>query len=85
MIHEAVLFDRLENGKVQCHVCSHECTIAKGKSGICGVRENRDGTLFTLIYNTVSSEAVDPIEKKPLYHFLPGTLSYSQGTIGCNF
>ena len=85
MIHEAVLFDRLENDKVQCHVCAHECTIAKGRSGICGVRENRDGTLFTLIYNTVSSEAVDPIEKKPLYHFLPGTLSYSQGTIGCNF
>ena len=85
MIHEAVLFDRLENDKVQCHVCAHECTIAKGRSGICGVRKNRDGTLFTLIYNTVSSEAVDPIEKKPLYHFLPGTLSYSQGTIGCNF
>jgi pyruvate formate lyase activating enzyme len=85
MIHEAVLFDRLENGKVQCHVCAHECTIAEGRSGICGVRENRNGSLFTLIYNTVSSEAVDPIEKKPLYHFLPGTLSYSQGTIGCNF
>lgn len=85
MIHEAVLFDRLENNKVQCHVCAHECIIADGRSGFCGVRENRDGTLFTLIYNTVSSEAVDPIEKKPLYHFLPGTLSYSQGTIGCNF
>ncbi|MCL7413302.1 MAG: AmmeMemoRadiSam system radical SAM enzyme [ANME-2 cluster archaeon] len=85
MIHEAVLFDRLDNNKVQCHVCAHECSIADGKSGICGVRVNRDGTLFTLIYNTVSSEAVDPIEKKPLYHFLPGTLSYSQGSIGCNF
>lgn len=85
MIMEAVLFDRLAERKVQCHVCAHECRIASGKRGICGVRENRDGTLFTLIYNTVSSEAVDPIEKKPLYHFLPGTLSYSQGTIGCNF
>jgi len=85
MIHEASLFEKLENRKVKCHVCAHECTISDGKRGICGVRENRDGTLFTLIYNTVSSEAVDPIEKKPLYHFLPGTLSYSQGTIGCNF
>ena len=66
-------------------MCAHECTIKSGKRGICGVRENRNGTLFTLIYNTVSSEAVDPIEKKPLYNFLPGTLSYSQGTIGCNF
>ncbi|HIH87554.1 MAG TPA: AmmeMemoRadiSam system radical SAM enzyme [Methanosarcinales archaeon] len=85
MIHEASLFEKLENRKVKCHVCAHECTIADGKRGICGVRENRGGTLCTLIYNTVSSEAVDPIEKKPLYHFLPGTLSYSQGTIGCNF
>jgi pyruvate formate lyase activating enzyme len=85
MLMEASLFDRLEDKKVQCHVCAHECTIVTGKRGICGVRENRDGTLFSLIYNTVSSEAVDPIEKKPLYHFLPGTLSYSQGTIGCNF
>ncbi len=85
MIHEASLFEKLENRKVKCHVCAHECTIADGKRGFCRVRENRGGTLFTLIYNTVSSEAVDPIEKKPLYHFLPGTLSYSQGTIGCNF
>jgi len=85
MIHEASLFEKLENRKVKCHVCAHECTIADGKRGICGVRKNRGGTLFTLIYNTVSSEGVDPIEKKPLYHFLPGTLSYSQGTIGCNF
>ena len=85
MIMEASLFDRLEDKKVECHVCAHECTIKSGKRGICGVRENRNGTLFTLIYNTVSSEAVDPIEKKPLYNFLPGTLSYSQGTIGCNF
>jgi pyruvate formate lyase activating enzyme len=85
MIREASLFDRVENDNVQCHVCAHECKISDGKRGFCGVRENRNGTLFTLIYNTVSSEAVDPIEKKPLYHFLPGTLSYSQGTIGCNF
>lgn len=85
MIHKAALFDRLDGKKAQCHVCAHECIIADGKAGFCGVRVNREGDLFSLIYGTVSSEAVDPIEKKPLYHFLPGTLSYSQGTIGCNF
>jgi pyruvate formate lyase activating enzyme len=85
MIHEAVLFDRLEDNRVQCRVCAHRCIISDGRSGLCGVRQNSKGILNTLIYNTVSSEGVDPIEKKPLYHFLPGTLSYSQGTIGCNF
>ncbi len=85
MIKEGVLFDRLPNNKVKCNVCSHRCTIAEGKVGICGTRKNIDGKIHTLIYNTVSSEAVDPIEKKPLYHFLPGTLSYSLGSIGCNF
>ena len=59
--------------------------LQKVKLGICRTRQNKNGKLYTLIYNTVSSEAVDPIEKKPLYHFLPGTLSYSLGTIGCNF
>jgi pyruvate formate lyase activating enzyme len=59
--------------------------IRKGKTGICGVRENRDGILYATTYGRVSAEAVDPIEKKPLYHFLPGTLSYSLGSIGCNF
>lgn len=85
MIKEGVLFDELADNKVKCHVCSHRCTIAEGNLGICRTRRNKNGKLFTLIYNTVSSEAVDPIEKKPLYHFLPGTLSYSLGTIGCNF
>jgi pyruvate formate lyase activating enzyme len=85
LIKEGVLFDQLPDNKVKCHVCSHRCTIAEGKVGICGTRKNIDGKIHTLIYNTVSSEAVDPIEKKPLYHFLPGTLSYSLGTIGCNF
>ncbi len=85
MIKEGVLFDRLPDNKVRCHVCSHRCTIADGKLGVCRTRQNKNGKIYTLIYNTVSSEAVDPIEKKPLYHFLPGTLSYSLGTIGCNF
>jgi pyruvate formate lyase activating enzyme len=85
MIKEGVLFDSLANHKVKCNVCSHRCTIAEGKLGVCRTRQNKNGKIYTLIYNTVSSEAVDPIEKKPLYHFLPGTLSYSLGTIGCNF
>ncbi len=85
MIKEGVLFDRLADNKVKCNVCSHRCTIAEGKLGVCRTRQNKNGKLYSLIYNTVSSEAVDPIEKKPLYHFLPGTLSYSLGTIGCNF
>jgi pyruvate formate lyase activating enzyme len=85
LIKEGVLFDWLPDNKVRCHVCSHRCTIGEGKVGMCGTRKNINGKIHTLIYNTVSSEAVDPIEKKPLYHFLPGTLSYSLGTIGCNF
>ncbi|WP_340818642.1 AmmeMemoRadiSam system radical SAM enzyme [Methanolobus sp. WCC4] len=85
MIREAMLYDRLDDGKVRCKLCSHRCRIAPGKRGICAVRENREGTLYTLNYNVVSSEALDPIEKKPLFHFHPGSLAYSLGTIGCNF
>ena len=85
MIKEGVLFEKLPDNKVKCQVCSHRCTIADEKFGLCRTRQNKNGKLYTLIYNTVSSEAVDPIEKKPLYHFMPGTLSYSLGTIGCNF
>lgn len=85
MIKEGVLFEKLPDNKVKCQICSHRCTIADGKFGICRTRQNKNGKLYTLIYNTVSSEAIDPIEKKPLYHFMPGTLSYSIGTIGCNF
>ncbi len=85
MIKEAVLYDPLVENRVKCNVCSHRCTIPEGKVGVCRTRKNTAGKLYTLIYNTVSSEASDPIEKKPLYHFLPGTLSYSLGTVGCNF
>ncbi|MBU4138497.1 MAG: AmmeMemoRadiSam system radical SAM enzyme [Euryarchaeota archaeon] len=85
MIKEGALYDELPGNKVKCNVCAHRCTIAEGKTGICRTRHNNKGKLYSLIYNTVSSEAIDPIEKKPLYHFLPGTFSYSLGTIGCNF
>ena len=84
-LHEARQYHHGEDTAVVCSLCNHRCTIREGKHGICGVRENRNGTLYALTYGKVSSEAVDPIEKKPLYHFLPGTLSYSIGSIGCNF
>ena len=71
--------------QVHCFLCAHHCRIGPGGSGKCGVRENRDGVLYTLVYGCPVSTAVDPIEKKPLFHFLPGTYSYSVATVGCNF
>lgn len=85
VIRKAMFYEKLEAGKVQCGLCAHRCKIAPGKRGFCRVRENRGGDLFSLIYGTVSSEAVDPVEKKPLYHFYPGSFAYSVGTVGCNF
>jgi len=85
VIREAMFYEKLGDNKVHCNLCAHSCRIASGKKGFCGVRENRGGALYTLIYGTVSSEAVDPIEKKPLYHFYPGSYVYSVGSIGCNF
>ena len=85
MIKEALLWEKLDHDKVHCHLCAHECRIAEAKSGVCGVRQNRRGTLHTLVYGDVIAANVDPIEKKPLYHFLPGSLAYSIATIGCNF
>lgn len=82
---EAILYEKLENGKVKCAVCNHRCVIGEGKRGICGVRENRQGVLYALNYGLTISAANDPIEKKPLYHFLPGTMIYSFATVGCNF
>jgi pyruvate formate lyase activating enzyme len=71
--------------KVACRLCSHRCSIPDGRSGQCGVRWNREGTLWTAAYGRVIARHVDPIEKKPLYHFLPGSFSYSVATTGCNF
>jgi pyruvate formate lyase activating enzyme len=82
---EAMLYEKLENGKVHCFLCSHHCRIAPSGKGFCNVRENIDGTLFTNSYGKVISMAIDPIEKKPLYHFLPGTGSFSIAAVGCNF
>ncbi|MFH1597724.1 MAG: AmmeMemoRadiSam system radical SAM enzyme [Patescibacteria group bacterium] len=82
---QAILFKKLENKKVQCLACNHRCTILPDNRGICAVRQNQDGNLVTLVYGKAISEAVDPIEKKPLFHFLPGSTSLSIATIGCNF
>jgi pyruvate formate lyase activating enzyme len=70
---------------VHCRLCAHHCRIEPAERGLCGVRENRDGTLHTLVYGCPIAAAVDPIEKKPLFHFLPGSSTYSVATVGCNF
>ena len=81
----AKFWEKIDDRKVQCHLCSHICKISNDKYGICGVRKNENNKLYTLIYGSYSSLAVDPIEKKPLYHFYPGSNAFSLGTIGCNF
>lgn len=85
MIKEAMLYEKLDGQYVRCSLCSHRCRIAQAKRGICGVRENRDGTLYTLVYGPVIAANVDPVEKKPLYHFYPGSESFSIAAVGCNF
>lgn len=82
---EALLYDKLEDSVVRCHLCAHRCRIAEGKKGVCHVRENRAGTLYSLVYGRLISQAIDPIEKKPLFHFYPGSVSLSIATVGCNF
>jgi pyruvate formate lyase activating enzyme len=84
-MHEAQLYTRNPDGTTDCRLCNHRCHIADSRVGKCGVRQNREGTLYSLSYGRVSAENVDPIEKKPLNHFLPGTLCYSLGSVGCNF
>ncbi len=84
-MHEAMLYEKLRGDKVRCRLCAHGCLIDPGKRGICQVRENQGGVLYSLVYGKPISGNVDPIEKKPLFHFLPGTTSYSIATIGCNF
>jgi pyruvate formate lyase activating enzyme len=82
---EAMLYDKLESDEAKCRLCRHGCKIDNGKRGICGVRMNEGGTLYTLVYDKVVSTNIDPIEKKPLFHFAPGTKSFSIATVGCNF
>ena len=85
MIKEAMLYKRTKADKVSCFLCSHHCLISDGKFGICNVRENRGGVLYTHAYGELIAQNIDPIEKKPLYHFLPGSRSFSIAAIGCNF
>lgn len=85
MIREAALWEAREGGVAACRLCAHRCVIAPGKAGVCGVRENRDGRLVTLVYGEVAAAHVDPIEKKPLFHFFPGSTAMSIATPGCNF
>lgn len=83
-IKEALLYEKLEKNKVRCNLCYKRCVIKENEFGFCGVRKNIDGKLFTTIYGLVSSIAIDPIEKKPLFHFYPGSKTLSLGTWGCN-
>ncbi len=83
--HEAMLWEKLDGQKVKCNLCGHGCVISASKYGLCRVRENVAGALKTLSYGAVVTLNVDPIEKKPLFHFLPGTKSLSLAAAGCNF
>ena len=85
MKKEALLYERLGDASVQCNLCSHRCKISDGEYGFCGMRQNDGGALYTYAWGSVVASHVDPIEKKPLYHFLPGTNSFSIATAGCNF
>ncbi len=82
---EALLYEQSEHNHVCCRLCAHRCRIAPGQSGLCGVRRNLNGTLYSASYGRLIAASCDPIEKKPLYHFLPGTSAYSIATEGCNF
>ncbi len=84
-MQEALLYEKAENKTTNCYLCAHRCCISEGKFGICGIRQNIEGVLYTHIYGKLIAVNVDPIEKKPLYHFLPGSTSLSIATIGCNF
>ena len=82
---EALLYQRLENQQVHCQLCYHRCRIPEGKFGFCGVRQNISGVLYTLNYGKLVAANIDPVEKKPLFHFLPGSSVFSIASLGCNF
>jgi pyruvate formate lyase activating enzyme len=81
---EAMFYEKKDGKRVQCHLCPRNCMIADGKTGFCGVRKNTGGKLYSLVYGKPCAVNVDPIEKKPIYHFRPGTFCLSIGTVGCN-
>jgi pyruvate formate lyase activating enzyme len=81
---EARFYDKLQNGTVQCRVCPRQCVMREGEHGFCSTRENHGGKLYSLVYGRISARQTDPIEKKPFFHFLPGSMAYSIATVGCN-
>ncbi len=81
---EAKFYEKLQNKKIKCKLCPRECVVGDRERGYCGVRENHGGTYFTLVHSRVCAAHIDPIEKKPLFHYLPGTLAFSLATAGCN-
>ena len=82
---EAMFYQKLDQNQLVCNLCPHQCTLSDGKIGICGVRQNQSGVLYSLVYEKAIATHVDPIEKKPLFHVYPGTDSFSIATVGCNF
>lgn len=83
LLKETMIYDKLGDNAVKCGICPRECVIKPGKRGNCKTRENIDGTLYSLVYSSISSTAFDPIEKKPLFHFYPGSTAFSISTVGC--
>ena len=84
MLYDALFYEKLDE-KVKCYLCPHHCVISEGKFGLCSVRTNAGGALKTINYGEITAMALDPIEKKPLYHFEPGSKILSVGSFGCNF
>jgi pyruvate formate lyase activating enzyme len=83
-LHEARFYETLPDGRVLCTLCPHDCRIPQAGRGACGVRYNHEGKLYTLVYDKVIGRSVEPVEKKPLFHFYPGSTAYSISTVGCN-
>lgn len=84
-MHKCRNYKQLSPENIQCLTCAHYCKIKPGQVGICGIRQNQEGKLYLLTYGKAAAAQVDPIEKKPFFHFLPGSTAYSFGTLGCNF
>ena len=83
-VKEARFYKKIENRKVECHLCPRKCKVGDKERGYCGVRENRDGTYYSVVYGRMVAAHVDPVEKKPLFHYLPGSMAFSMATAGCN-
>lgn len=85
MSQTAWLSKKLDSGKILCQACAHACKLDEGEYGICGVRKVEGGELKLLVYGLAAAVNIDPVEKKPMFHFLPKSRAFSVGTVGCNF